>query len=101
MDAPQNEGGKMTDTKHRRKVKCGKCKETKYCYQVEIQIAVFRERALATKAYDWCCLDCINKFADSIEHFQRQKIPPAGWLLEDKIEKDVLKEIEEEKDVKE
>ena len=88
----------MLDIRHRRKVKCGKCKKEKYCYQVEIQIDVYRNKTIATKAYDWCCLGCIRKFEKSIESFERHTTPPADWLLEDRIEKDVIKDLEAKDD---
>jgi len=65
---------------YRRKVKCAKCNKLKFCYNVEIQIIVFREKPLAIKIEDWCCLDCIYKLINETNSFKRKNMTPEEWL---------------------
>ena len=69
-----------TKMEYRRKVKCAKCNKEKFCYNVEIQIVVFKENTLAVKVEDWCCLDCISKLMNEISSFKRKSMSPEEWL---------------------
>ena len=90
----------MTDIKYRKKIICGCCGKEKYCNEIEVRMYVFKEHAVNIKAEDWCCRECRNKLINMVKSMRRVSLSPKEWLekVEGMAYKDVLKEIEEEKD---
>lgn len=71
----------------RKKLKCSKCNEDKFCYPFEIQIIVYKEPALATKIEDWACLECIYNLAKDVDRFGRKELKSDEWLQENEPQK--------------